>query len=244
MTGSVDYKRQADWGKSIRDSYKLNNASSGLLDRQEEYPVVSLRNFHGWKLTDAEHSRQPELTFSKSPFHSPQVSLLFPRATCSHVCTLTSTTITGMHPGDENMQINVILHRHVVHVRHVNKRRLNTDLHANSIMFSQKSPCLFNPCNKNDVFNVYVLINVFLNRACLFDRYLTGVVLLYSCCVFFFIKQQNNAWCEVNTLVFKGKPPPQKTIALFHQAPEAAVYPRRKGQPPNQVCMCWVQTAG
>lgn len=135
MTEPVDYKRQADWRKSIRDSFKLNNAGSGLLDRQEEYPAASLRNFHGWKLTDAEHSRQPELTFSKSPFHSPQVSLLFPRATCSHVCTLTSTTITGMHPGDENMQIRLILQRHVVHVRrHINKRRLNADLHANTIV--------------------------------------------------------------------------------------------------------------
>lgn len=50
MTVRVDYKRQVGWRKSIWDSSKLNNASSGLLDRQEEYLAASLRNFHGGSL--------------------------------------------------------------------------------------------------------------------------------------------------------------------------------------------------
>lgn len=78
----VDYKRQVkSWERTDWDVQKLKNASSGLLDRQDKDPALSLRSYHWLKLTDAEHSRQPELTLSKSRFHSPQT-------TCIHVYTL------------------------------------------------------------------------------------------------------------------------------------------------------------
>ena len=54
-----------DW-----DDQKLNNASVGQLDRQERDTALSLRSFHWLELTDAEHSRQLELTLNKSRFLS------------------------------------------------------------------------------------------------------------------------------------------------------------------------------
>lgn len=66
----VDYKSLGkSWDRIDWNGQKLNNASPGQLDRQEKDTALSLRNFHWLKLTDAEHSRQLELTLNKSRFH-------------------------------------------------------------------------------------------------------------------------------------------------------------------------------
>lgn len=70
MRARVDYKSQGrSWSRIDRGGWKLNNAGPGQLDRQERDTALSLRNFHWLKLTDAEHSRQLELTLNKSCFH-------------------------------------------------------------------------------------------------------------------------------------------------------------------------------